>query len=289
MFGEDWSALHKTPVVKVYTANNHFQRFEVLKRNRNKRHHYREFFVEGVRNINEAVKNGWTIKGLLYSGQKPLSDWASNILASTATAFHYELTDALLDQLSDKEDASELIAIVQMPEDDPARIVPDPNPLLVVFDRPSNKGNLGTMIRSCDALGAQGLIITGHAVDLYDPETIGASMGSFFKLPVIRVPAASDFQDWLERQKAQYPTLRIIGTSARAEQRIDGCDLTGPLLILIGNETEGLSWNYKQTCDSLVTIPMSAAGSASSLNVACAASIILYEINRQRNCFWREK
>lgn len=89
-----------------------------------------------------------------------------------------------MEKLSDKEETSEIIAIVEIPEDDVSRLSITDQMLIVVFDRPSNRGNLGTIIRTCDALGAQGLIITGHAVDAYDSETIRATTGSFLMFPL---------------------------------------------------------------------------------------------------------
>ena len=90
----------------------------------------------------------------------------------------------MLKELSGKEETSELLAIIEMREDRLENVALSSNPFIVLFDRPSNKGNLGTMIRSCDALGVDMLIITGHAVDLYEPDVIVSAMGSFFNLPV---------------------------------------------------------------------------------------------------------
>jgi len=266
----------------VYSANNYFQHFEVLKSNRNKRHIYREFFVEGVRNINEAVKNRWQINALIYSGDKVLSDWAADLLKNVPAA-RFALAASLMEQLSDKEDTSELIAIVRMPEDNLSRIKLVKESIIVVFDRPASKGNLGSIIRSCDAFGAGGLIITGHAVDLYDTETIRASTGSFFKLPVVYVPAITDLEQWLNKARNDFPDLVTAGTSEKGDIDIDRYEFTRPAIILMGNETAGLSRNLLQMSDVLVKIPMAPDTSASSLNVASAASIFLYEINRQRH------
>jgi tRNA G18 (ribose-2'-O)-methylase SpoU len=150
-----------------------------------------------------------------------------------------------------------------------------------VFDRPSNRGNLGTVIRSCDALGCQGLIITGHTVDLYDPKTIRASMGSFFNLPTIRMSSSNDIQEWIRYLRMSNGNVQVVGTSARRSKELYFCDFSKPTILLIGNETDGLSYKYKEMSDIMINIPIS--GSASSLNVASATSIILYEINRQKN------
>ena len=90
-------------------------------------------------------------------------------------------------ELSGKNDPSELMAVIEMREDSLESVKLSDVPFIVLFDRPSNKGNLGTIIRSCDALGADILILTGHAVGLYDPDVVVSSMGSFFRFPDVRV------------------------------------------------------------------------------------------------------
>lgn len=151
---------------RVYSKNATYQRFEVLKTNRNKRYAYGEFWIEGVRNINEARKNGWEFSSLLFSREKPLSHWAEETLQGVRTRVNYELPLSLMRELSGKEDTSELLAIGKMRKDSFEELRLSPTPLLALFDRPSNRGNLGTILRSCDALGVNGLILTGHGVDL---------------------------------------------------------------------------------------------------------------------------
>jgi len=267
---------------RVIKRDATYQKFEVLKSNRNKRHRYGEFFVEGVRNINHLISEGWTVNSFLYSGEAKLSDWARDILKEVPTKVNYELTDELMAELSGKTDASELMAIVQMRPNDPAQIRPGKNPLLVLFDRPSNRGNLGTIIRSIDAFGLDGLVVTGHSVDLYDPETIVASMGSFFKVPSVRIEDNQSIREWIQGLKAKHPGFQVVGTSAHAECSLFDADLTAPTLLLIGNETDGLSRKLAEISDRMVKIPMSSSSSASSLNVACAASILFYEAIGQR-------
>lgn len=273
-------------IVRVSGRDNAFQRFEVLKRNRNKRYKYNELLVEGVRSLNEAVKNGWRIKSFLYNGDS-LSGWASEMIEKVDTEVNYWLTAELMDELSGKEDASELMAVIEMREDRLDAVQLSDNPFIVLFDRPSNKGNLGTMIRSCDALGADMLIITGHGVDLYDPDVVVAAMGSFFNMPVVRVADNDTLFGYIRMLKSRYPGFMTLGTTAHQEKAVYSVDLAGPLMVMMGNETLGLNRAFKEACDQLCTIPMSQKSYASSFNVSCAASILLYEVTRQRaggNC-----
>ena len=170
-------------VIQIHTQNSEFQYIETLRRNRAKRSKAGEFFVEGVRSIDQALRSGWQINALVFTREKRLSDWATGVLANANAQRHYELPARLLSELSQKEEPSELLALVAIPSDDLTRIPERENPLVVVLDRPIRPGNIGTVIRSCDALRVDGLIITGHSADLYDPETIRASTGSFLACP----------------------------------------------------------------------------------------------------------
>lgn len=266
---------------KVYSKNSTFQKFEVLKTNRNKRHRYNEFLVEGVRSLNEAVKNNWNIKSLIYD-KSNLSGWAKDMIQNVKTEVNYCLTAELMAELSDKDDTSELMAVIEMRQNSLNTVKLSDNPFIVLFDRPSNKGNLGTMIRSCDALGADMLIITGHSVDLYDTDVVVSAMGSFFNLPVIRIADNNVLFEYINKLKDKYPNFITLGTTAHKEKPIYTADLTAPLMLMMGNETMGLNKTFKEYCDLLCTIPMSEKSYATSFNVSCAASILMYEITRQR-------
>lgn len=266
---------------KIYTKNSAYQKLEVLKTNRNKRYKYNEFLVEGVRSLNQAVKSGWHISAFIY-GDGELSGWAKDMLSSVKTEVNYRLMGDLMAQLSGKTDTSELMAVIAMRPDDAKRITLSNNPFVVLFDRPSNKGNLGTMIRSCDALGADLLILTGHAVDLYDPDVVTSAMGSFFNTPVIRMPDNETLWAFIDSVKEKHPDFQLVGTTAHKQHPIDRVDLRKPTLLMIGNETMGLNQAFKDRCDVLATIPMAQGAYASSFNVGCAASIMMYELTRQR-------
>ena len=268
-------------ITKVFSKDSTFQKFEVLKRNRNKRYKYNEFLVEGVRSLNEAVRNGWNIKSFLYD-ESNLSGWAMEMIGKVDTSANYSLTAELMGELSGKEDTSELMAIIEMREGRLDKVALSENPFIVLFDRPSNRGNLGTMIRSCDAMGADMLIVTGHGVDLYDPDVVVSAMGSFFNMPVIRVADNNILFEYIQMLKERYPRFITVGTTAHQESPVYTVDLSGPLMLMMGNETMGLNRAFKEACDRLCTIPMSEKSYATSFNVSCAASILMYEITRQR-------
>ena len=267
--------------IRVFSKNSTYQKFEVLKTNRNKRYKYNEFLVEGVRSLNEAVENHWEIHSFLYD-KYHLSDWAKDLIANVRTEQNYCLSPELLRELSGKEDTSELMAVIGMREDRLDSVKLSENPFIVLFDRPSNKGNLGTMIRSCDALGADMLILTGHGVDLYDPDVVVSAMGSFFNMPVVRISDNRQLLSYIDQLRKNYPGFLLAGTTAHKEHPVYRTDLSGPLMLMIGNETMGLNKAFKEMCGILCTIPMAETSYASSFNVSCAASILMYEVTRQR-------
>ena len=248
---------------------------EVLKRNRTKRHRYGEFLVEGVRALNAAVRAGWEIRSFAYARGRTLSRWAQAMLDESSAESHFEITPDLFDSLSDKEEASELLAVVGMRPDDPSRITTRAGMTVVVIDRPSSPGNLGTIIRSCEAFGVDGVITTGHGVDLYDPATIRASVGTFFTMPSVALASHDDLAAWISDVRRSYPGVSVVGTSARATTPLRDHRWSTEVVVVIGNETHGLSHAYRAMCDTTLSIPM--RGSATSLNAAIATSIVLYE------------
>lgn len=262
---------------RITTRNARFQQWQAQLTNRAKRQRAGEFLVQGVRPVTQAVERGWPLRTVLYDASRPLSGWARELLAGVR-AEKIAMAPELLAELGEKDDGPpELIAVAELPPDDLGRIPLGPAFLGVLLDRPVSPGNIGTIIRSADSLGAHGLIVTGHAADAYDPKSVRASTGSLFALPVVRVPGHREVADWLAG--APLP-VSVLGTDEHGERDLPAADLTGPVLLAVGNETTGLSAAWREACDTLLRIPMT--GSASSLNAASAASIVLYETARQR-------
>jgi 23S rRNA (uridine2479-2'-O)-methyltransferase len=264
----------------VSTENSAFQVLESLVSNRVKRHRSRTFVLEGVQPITRALAHGWTFEAVIHESGAPLSDWATDVIARADAAVRYEMTPALLGRLSGKADTSELLAVVRMRDESFAQIPIHHSLLAVVMDRPGNPGNLGTLIRSCDALGASGLVVTGHAADVYDPATITASRGSIFAVPIVQAASHAEVLQWVASVRAQLGRCNLVGTDEGADTELAAHDFTAPTVLVVGNETHGLSRAYRDACDAVVRIPM--RGSASSLNVSVAASIAIYEVVRQR-------
>lgn len=266
-------------ILKMSVKNAAFQKFEALQRNREKRTKERLFFVEGVHPIEQAIAGGWEFHAIGFAAGRRLSGWAMDMRKKAHAEMEYEISPELMAELSNREETCELIALIRQRTDGLRRMSEKANEksLFVLFDRPQNPGNLGTVIRSADAFGADGLIVTGHGADPYVPQCVRATIGALFHMPVGTMASAEETLEWINALPVR-PT--IVGTSAKGEALLSEADMTGPTMLLIGNETFGLSKAWKAGCDRLVKIPI--YGAASSLNAGCAASICLYEIARQR-------
>ena len=265
----------KSPVLRVTSRNAAFQQWQALLFNRVKRQRAGEFIIQGVRPITLAVEHGWPVRAMIYDMSRPLSQWAREML-SASEARQVAMSPELLSELGEKDGSEpEMVAVAAIPPDDLSRIPRAPDLLAVAFDRPTSPGNIGTLIRSADAFGAHGLIVTGHAADPYDPKAVRASTGSLLAMPVVRTSGHAAVVDW-----ARAGNATIIGTDENGEADISDVTLTGPVMLVIGNETTGLSAAWKQSCDVIARIPIT--GAASSLNAASAATVTLYEAARQR-------
>jgi 23S rRNA (uridine2479-2'-O)-methyltransferase len=266
---------------RISSRNARFQQWQALLTNRRKRQQEREFLVHGVRPITLAMRHRWPLSALLYDADRRLSGWASETLQGVTESRRVAVDPDLLAELSEKDDDQpELIAVAAIPPDDFGRIPDSGRLCLVVFDRPSSPGNIGTLIRSADAFGASAVIVTGHAADPYDPKSVRASTGSLFAVPVIRAASPAVVRDWLGGASSVTAGAVVAGLDEQGQADIAGYDLTQPLVLVVGNETTGLSAAWRSECDVLLRIPI--AGSASSLNAATAGTIALYEAVRQR-------
>jgi TrmH family RNA methyltransferase len=266
-------------VQRISARNARFQVWQACLTNRTKRQRAGEFLVQGVRPISLAVDNGWSVRTVITDASRPLSRWAQELLLRLPSVERVAMAPELLAELGEKDEtAPEMIAVLELPPDDLERIEVCPEFLGVVFDRPTGPGNIGSIIRSADAFGAGGVIVTGHAADVYDPKAVRATTGSLFAVPAVRVPSHREVLDWVRRSAIP---IVVVGTDEHGSVDVFDFDFTQPALVLIGNETSGLSAAWKEAADQLVRIPIT--GSASSLNAANAATAVLYEVSRQRS------
>ena len=261
---------------RVSTRNNAYQHLETMKRNRAKRTKAREAVVEGVIPINLCVENGLFIKRIYFSGYTGLSDWATTIIADHPDAESFDLTPALMQELSEKEATSEIIVIAGQPGHNLSTIKGGQT---LLIDRPSSPGNLGVTVRSCDSFGLDSIIISGHAVDPFDPKCIAASRGTVFTIPIVKASSNAEIIEFLNSKKNE-PKCSVYGSSAQGNLDLREVIPSRRFVLIVGNETTGMAPFLHGLADSIVTIPTQ--GHSTSLNVACATSILLYELTKTR-------
>jgi RNA methyltransferase, TrmH family len=239
------------------------------------------FLVEGIRAVWQALDHHSDIEVIFTAPELLSSDAARTAVerAEVAGIRVIPCSARVFERFTDREHPSGLAAIV--------RAVPMPlenltlakNSLVVALYEVGNPGNLGTILRTLDAVGGGGLITIGDATDPYHPTAVKASMGTIFSMPIVRLAHAEQALDWARSRK-----VTVIGTSEQGEHTHWEVPLPLPAMILLGSEGRGLPPELLLTCDYRVRIPME--GSAGSLNLAIAAGILLYEARRAQ---WRDK
>jgi TrmH family RNA methyltransferase len=267
----------------VLTRDARFQQWQALLWNRTKRNRTGEFLIHGVRPLTLAVRHGWPLRAVLRPHGSSLSTWATDMLATvrrSGTEVVEVAPDLLLELGEKSEEPPELIGVGEIQPDRLERIHFPPDGLVVVFDRPAYPGNIGTLVRSADAFGAGGVVVTGHAADVYDPKTVRASTGSLFAVPTIRLPSHHEVLAWVSTLRTDGIPVQVVGTDEDGDVDVDAADLVGPIVVVVGNELRGMSAAWRDACDVIVRIPM--RGTASSLNASVAASLVCYEADRQR-------
>jgi len=226
-----------------------------------------KFVVEGEKLIYEAGEN---LLYLLYERKLPVVAWAEGKGIPA-----YKVSKKVFALITSVETPQGVLAVVKKLEVGLKDALKGPDPLIIGCIEIQDPGNLGTIIRSADAAGAAGVLLSKGTVDLYNQKVIRSSMGSIFHLPIIEMGEAEE-----EAKKLKVKGLKLIAADPAGRKEYWAADYRGAAAILIGNEGAGLSNSVLKICDEVVNIPM--PGKAESLNAAMAASIILYEALRQR-------
>lgn len=236
-----------------------------------------EYMVEGVRIIRDALENNISIKYIVFSeilyntsgGEALLQDLIKENVKI------YQVPNSMFLKLSDTQNPQGIIGIFPFKVYDLEYILQNKNGLFLVLDRIQDPGNLGTIIRTADAAGFDGVFLAKGCVDLYNLKTIRSTMGSIFHLPIIHV---GETKDMINRLKTE--NIRIVSTSLETNKYYDEVDYKGKTAFVIGNEANGVLKEVLDISNELVKIPM--IGKGESLNASIAASIIMYEAIRQR-------
>ncbi|MDQ6603382.1 MAG: RNA methyltransferase [Chloroflexota bacterium] len=235
------------------------------------------FFVEGIQAVWQAVDGGAKIETLVVAPDLLTSAAACAMVAGQRAmgAQVAEVSASLFERIAMRENPSGLAAIVRIISHDLASLIVTPESLFVALHEIGNPGNLGTILRTVDAVGGDGILLIGDGTDPYHPSAVRASVGTLFRIPVVRVSGIEEVFSWSSAHG-----VSVVTTSARATYEHWQAVYPSPLLMLFGNEGRGLPPDIVARGDLSVRIPMH--GSASSLNLAVAAGVLLYEVLRQR-------
>ena len=235
------------------------------------------FLVEGMQPVWRAATSDWEIETLLLAPElieNPAVDDLAADLQARGTRI-VNLAADLFTRLSGRDGPAGVMAIVRSQTLSLADIGIGENDVWVVLHRVHNPGNLGTIIRTADAAGIAGVILSGDSTDVFAPVAVKASMGSIFSVPIVQAPDIDQVLAWSLEQG-----IHLVGTSGYAEATHWDLDLPRPLGIVLGNEGDGLPDELFEKMDSTVRIPMT--GTVESLNLGIAAALLMYEVQRHR-------
>lgn len=234
------------------------------------------FLIEGYRECLRALQSGWPLQEFYFCESLFLGENEGELLQSAAEqgAKMFHCSEAVFKKVAYRDRPDGLIAVApQLHLGLQDMDLPD-NPFLLLLVGIEKPGNLGTMLRSADGAGVDAVILCDAVTDMFNPNTVRASVGTLFSVPVIE----ADLQacgEWLMAQG-----IPMLAMTPHAERSLYKTNLTGPVAVAVGSEMLGLSDDWLARAEMKVSLPM--AGIADSLNVSTAAAITLYEVCRQR-------
>lgn len=253
------------------------QKVKLIRKLEHKKHRQETglFFIEGLRTVGEAIQTLAPIEALIIAPELLVSDFGRE-LADHPTLEHIdkiEVSAEIYHKIAHKEGPQGIGAIVRQTWLPLEQIDVGEDDVWVALDAISDPGNLGTIMRTADAVGGCGIILLGRSTDPYDPTAVKASMGSIFSLELVQAEW-KPFFDWCKDNQ-----LSLVGTSDRAPADYQSIAYQAPLALLMGSERHGLSAEMQAACDQMVAIPM--VGRSDSLNLAVSTALMLYEIFNQ--------
>ncbi len=228
------------------------------------------FLLEGLQLLTMALDAGLTPTQVFYCPEQAVGPQSRALVERfSRTSPLLLVAPHVMNAISEREGPQGVMATFPLFSASLSAIALTGRDLILVLDRPQDPGNLGGMIRTADAVGAAGVLILEPAVDLFDPKTIRASMGSVFNLPIVLAAEASVFFGYLRERG-----VRTVGASEHASTPWGEEVLNGSVALVLGNEAHGLSPDVTAHIDQWVSLPM--RGKAESLNVSVAGGVLMY-------------
>lgn len=245
-----------------------------IKKHREER---KQFFIEGTRFVEEALKEKANIANVLVSDKLVQSAEGKTLIAMMERENYklYHLPDTLFKDISDTDNPQGILAVVNMESHGLHSILRDSNNFIVVLEAIQDPGNLGTIIRTADAAGATGIILSKGCVDVYNPKVLRSTMGSVFHVPIC---ASEDLLQDLTHVKSK--GIKVYAAHLKGKLNYYEVDSWSNSAVIIGNEAKGISEETAEAAHVLVKIPM--IGRAESLNASVAAGLLIYEGLRDR-------
>ena len=250
-----------------------------LKKNRDQGN---RFLAEGQKLVTDALDTGWSVLTLIHSKRMLEQAEKSQQISTLATDVRRQggdvliVSDKILQTLTRRENAQNCVAVIGQKTSLLKDCQPSGNDVWLALDRTRDPGNLGTIIRTADALGASGVLMVGESTDPFSLETVRATMGSLFHVPIVRC-SQSRFIEFAATWRQAGG--KITGTHLKGAVDHRTIDYSnGPQILLMGNEQQGLTDELAEVCDNLALIAMD--GAADSLNLAIATGIMLFEARR---------
>lgn len=233
------------------------------------------FMAEGLKLVIDALDLGWTIRTLVYSkaakGKPVVEQAAARTVAKGGLVL--EVTEKVISAITRRDNPQMVVGIFDQKFGSLKDVRPARDETYVALDRVRDPGNLGTIIRTADASGASGIILVGETTDPFGLETVRATMGSVFAVPVYRA-TPEEFVKW-----QRGAGVRVVATHLAGAVDYRTIDYKSkPVVLLMGNEQAGLPDQLASQADALARIPQ--AGRADSLNLAIATGIMLFEARR---------
>lgn len=229
------------------------------------------FLVEGIRPVGEAVEAGARLESIVYAPGMLRGEFALHLVQEQAQRGVpvYSVSDDVFDSIADKDNPQGILAVVHQQTAGLRDLDPVRHPWLTALVSPQDPGNVGTILRTIDAVGANGLLLLDSSVDLHHPGVVRASMGALFWNPCVST-GFGEFAEWTG--KCGY---HIYGTSAHGavDYRFPGL-YSRPCILLLGSERQGLTAEQTAVCEQMIRLPM--LGRSTSLNLAVAAGVMLY-------------
>ncbi len=233
------------------------------------------FMAEGLKLIIDALDLGWQIKTLVFAKAGRGNQAVEKVAARTVAAggMVLEVSEKVLSAITRRDNPQMVVGVFSQKYMTLKDVRPKNGDVWVALDRVRDPGNLGTVLRTVDAVGAKGVILIGDTTDPFSLETVRATMGSVFAVPVAKATPDA-FLSW----RNGFPGL-VVGTHLKGAVDYRSVDFSNrPVLLLMGNEQQGLPDDLAASCDRLLRIPQ--AGRADSLNLAVATGVMLFEIRR---------